>query len=262
MIKLLFKLLFWIFIIYAIWVLVSRLDWGKKVSSGIGANTEKQVGDAILASLKQTNEEVTDSSVVLLSKLKLRLLSNNPEIPADIQLHLFRSREINAFAIPGHHIVVYTGLINNADSAEEVCGVLAHEMGHVQLNHVMKRLAGELGIGVLVTVVTGNSGVMHDIMHILSSTAFERSQESDADKAAVTFLNRAEINTAAFAGFMLKMAAKDQQPEYLEWISTHPDSRKRADEIRKLAATQAAAVKPVMTATDWMGLKKGCGSSW
>jgi predicted Zn-dependent protease len=261
MIKLLIRLLFWVLLIYGVWVLYSRFDWGKKLGSGIGSTTEKQIGDAIIGTLKQTNEEIADSAIVLLNQLKIRLLSANPAIPADIQLHLFRSKEINAFAIPGHHIVVYTGLINNADSAEEVCGVLAHEMGHVQLNHVVKRLAGELGIGVLVSVVTGNSGVVHDIMRILSSTAFDRSQEGDADRAGVGFLRNAGIGAQAFSGFMLKMAAKEQQPEYLEWISTHPDSRKRAGQIT-IEAGAPYITRPVMLPADWQKLRTACNANW
>jgi predicted Zn-dependent protease len=172
-------------------------------------------------------------------------------------MHLIKSSDVNAFAIPGNHIIIYTGLIRHCDSVEELCGVLAHEMAHITLSHVTKRLVGELGISVLASVTTGDSRIANRVINLLSTTAFERKQEAEADKEGVKFLLRSHISANAFAGFMTKMS-NDQPdlPEAMEWVSTHPDSKKRAETIRQLITGQSNDHQQVTDSTTWQRLKK------
>ena len=80
----------------------------------------------------------------------------------------------NAFALPGGHLVLYTGLINASDNFEEVTGVIGHELAHIELNHVMKRLVREIGLSALISMTTGESNpqVVLETAKLLSSSAF------------------------------------------------------------------------------------------
>jgi predicted Zn-dependent protease len=66
--------------------------------------------------------------------------------------------EINAFALPNGHLIVYSGLILNSDNQEELIGFICHEIAHIALNHIMKRLVKEIGTSVLISMTTGNGG--------------------------------------------------------------------------------------------------------
>jgi len=224
----------------------------------ISKETEDKLGNLIMESIRKTNtENETDSVKMVLDSIKNRICKANSIDPADIHLHLINSDVVNAFALPGNHIVVYTGLIKHCDSVSELCGVLSHEIGHLQLHHVIKRLASEVTIGVLATAAgNGNSAVITHLIKLFSSSAFERKQESDADVAGLKYLEQAHINPRGFINIMEKFA--DMQagtPKQMEWISSHPDSRSRAGKLISLLTTYHTTFTPVITDDNWQILK-------
>ncbi|MFI5196404.1 MAG: M48 family metallopeptidase [Chitinophagales bacterium] len=242
-----------------VWFGFSSIDYVKHFHlNGLSKRTEKKIGKVIMDGIKKSNKEIeTDSVVQVMDEIKTCLCTGNAIDPDEIHLHLIESDDVNAFALPGNHIVVYTGLINQCDSVTELCGVLSHEIAHLQLNHVMKRLINEIGIGVLATIATnGNSQVVSQIIKTLSSTAFERKQESEADAKGVEFLKHARINPRGFSDFMFKIAdSKPGTPSRLAWLSTHPDSKERAETILSLIDTTHTSYKPVMSNASWQTLK-------
>ncbi len=237
----------------------SKIDFMKHLHlQNISRKTENKIGDLIIEGIRKSNKEIDDDSVThVLTVIKNRICTANAISPDDITIHLVLSGEVNAFAIPGHHIIVYTGLIEHCDSVTELCGVLGHEMGHIQLSHVMKRLVNELGIGILAAVASnGNSQVVGQIIKILSSTAFERKQESEADAISVRYLQQARINPTGFANIMQKLAdMHPDTPKEMEWISTHPDSKKRAETTRSLINPDQHNYKPVVSDDEWETFK-------
>lgn len=251
-------------IFLAVWFGLSRIHYIQYFHlDNISSRTEKKVGNLIIEQIKATNREIeTDSATQALDDIKFRLCADNHINPDHIHLHLIHSDEVNAFALPGDHIVIYTGLIDHCDSASELCGVLSHELAHLQLHHVTKRLANEVGITVLAAAAgNGNSVVIARIIKMLSSTAFERQQESDADEKGVEYLQHAHINPKGFADLMLKIAdMKADDPVHLEWLSTHPDSKKRAETIMELINTHHANYSPVIDDNSWQALKDAAGN--
>src|SRR5690606_17374976 len=140
--------------------------------------------------------------------------------------------QANAFALPGNHLVVYTGLINTCDKQEELIGVLGHEIAHIEKRHVMKKLIKELGLSVLLSMAGGGGGsVSSEAVRTLSSSAYDRKLETEADFMSVQYMLKAEVNPAPFADLMYKMATEHDLPAMVYWISTHPESEERAKEI-------------------------------
>src|SRR6185369_2701883 len=74
-----------------------------------------------------------------------------------IDVHLVTTSVPNAFAIPGGHIYIFTGLIQSARSGDEVAGVFAHEVGHVVRRHTTQQMLRELGLSAIITVITGGA---------------------------------------------------------------------------------------------------------
>jgi predicted Zn-dependent protease len=150
-------------------------------------------------------------------------------------------------------------LIKNADNEEELAGVICHEIGHIELNHVMKKLLKEVGISVLASMTSGNGGteIIKETSKILSSSAFDRKLEKDADLKAVDYLINAKLNPESFANFLYKLSDKeDETTKYLTWVSTHPDSKERAKYIIEYCKNKLADFEPILSKEKWEKMKE------
>lgn len=160
----------------------------------------------------------------------------------------------NAIALPGGRIMIFKGLLAQAQSADEVAGVLAHEMTHVAERHVTAAMIRALGVGALVTLVTGDaSGAIGTGVVVALAGAYSRDDEAAADQGAAYLLSRSGIGTHGMAEFFRRIATKDGSMP--EWLSTHPDSLARARTIEALAPTTGIAALPSQR---WDDLKAIC----
>ncbi len=102
-----------------------------------------------------------------------------------------------------------------------------------------------------------NLGLIKEIIHRLTSGKFDRGQESDADAAAVQYVQKAGINPLPLAGFFNKIAQLDGgMSSSMEWLSTHPDSKVRANAILKQKFN--GAYTPAVDSADWAYLVEAC----
>ena len=195
-----------------------------------------------------------------IAELLRRLCRANGMDRSKIKLHVVQDDEVNAFACPGNHLVVYTALIDSCRSAEELCGVLAHELAHIERGHVMQKLIKEMGLAALTGLVGGNAGAatMAELMRVLSSTAYDRSLESEADDLAVTYLLQAGINPRPFGEFLFRLSEEEELPSLAEWVSTHPDSGKRSRLIGSRAERegQGRTFIRLMQPAEWDAYRK------
>ena len=143
------------------------------------------------------------------------------------EFHVVRDPSVNAFAMPGGFVVVNSGLIERADSAEEVAGVLAHEVQHVERRHGLRGLVHAAGLGVGLRLVLGEVGGSFAATWAenLEGLRFSRSQESDADRAGVAALIRADIDPRGMGRFFRKLAREGSAVPAL--LSSHPASEGR-----------------------------------
>lgn len=148
---------------------------------------------------------------------------------------------INAFAVPGGYVVVNTGLIQAADSAEEVAGVLAHEVQHVELRHTLKNMLHTLGLRAVLALALGDVGnsALGNAAAQLSELKFSRDLESEADVKGLAALKRAGIAPQGMVSFFDKLRKQDgvAPPELL---STHPASEERMEALQKLISEQGS----------------------
>ena len=147
--------------------------------------------------------------------------------------------EINAFALPGGVVVVHTGLIRAADSAEEVAGVLAHEVQHVELRHSLKNLLHGLGWRAVLALAMGDvsGGAWAGLAEHLGGLAYGRDLEREADLGGLAALRRAGIAPHGMVSFFAKLAAREgARPEFL---SSHPASAARMQALSVAVAAQA-----------------------
>lgn len=141
--------------------------------------------------------------------------------------------EINAFAIPGGYLYVFRGLLEEADSDDELAGVIAHEVAHITARHGIKRLqasyAAMLGqIGAMSTDHQGSSAAV-SIAIASMFTEYSQQAEHEADELAVKYMREAGYDVNAVATFLEKLKKKNEQAplRQFSYFKSHPNPAKR-----------------------------------
>lgn len=141
-------------------------------------------------------------------------------------------KTLNAFAVPGGYLYVYTGLIKYLDSEDQLAGVMGHEIAHAALRHSTQQMTKIYGLDAMRAVLTGNQegGTLSQMALSVISLGFSRKHESQADEYSVRYLCPTEYNAAGAAGFFEKLNdGGGQRPP--EFLSTHPDPGNRVKDI-------------------------------
>lgn len=256
--KLFFQGITLLSLFFICWLSLAQIQWTNifKLEKS-GKELEEKLGEKLWEVYSQEGREVLNDTIVQsLDSIIHTICQANKIDEESIKLHVLEKDEINAYALPDGHLVVNTGLIKAVDRQEELTGVIGHEIAHIELNHVMKKLAKEVGISMLISVSTGNNNGLSEIAKSLSSSAFDRSQEQAADIKAAEYLSKANVSPEHLANFLYKMSL--DTPEfltYLTWINTHPDSQERAEKILNFQEKNLIVNEPILSEKSWEEIK-------
>lgn len=243
---------------FAVWFGLSQIRFiDEEDLRGFAKENERRLGELILESITTTNEKIKNEKIhAVIDSIKVRICRTKAVDCDKIKIHIIRNSEINAFALPDNQMIIYTGLIEYAENAEELAGVMAHEIGHMEKNHVMRKLVKEVGLEMLFAIAGGDAGyeIVRQTGKTLSSSAFDREQEREADEYAVETLALSNVDPQHLSNLFFRLSQKHNIPEELAWISTHPDSKERAaDIIRKKKEFTFASDLIIKTA--WVRVK-------
>lgn len=140
---------------------------------------------------------------------------------------------LNAFAAPGGNMYFYTGIIHFLDNEAQFAGVMAHEMAHCDRRHSTDNLTRQYGFSIMLSMLLGDdpgqlAQIAAGLASGLSSLAFSRNNEYEADKYAVYYLNGTDYDPLGLRGFFEKMEGRPYPPTFL---STHPSPEDRLEQI-------------------------------
>lgn len=244
---------------FGLFFVLSQIDYMKLFRVKESTDyTEEKLGDLFWEAIKKTEKVVENDSVNnLVDKIVTRIAEKNHIDRESIKVHIIEKDEINAFAMPNRYLIIYSGLIEGCDNESELAGVLSHEMAHIEKNHVMKKLAKEVGLSVLISITTGGKSpeLIKETAKMLSSSAYDRELESEADRVGADYMMKANLDPAELADFLYKLSTEDFLPEQFYWVSTHPESKERAEAIIKHIKGEKFEKKPILTKTEWEYLK-------
>lgn len=185
-------------------------------------------------------------------------------IPANWEVRTFASEDVNAFALPGGKIGVYTGLLQVAKGQDQLAAVIGHEVAHVIAGHSNERVSQQqvagLGMNVAQLILGGGAGG-GAMMSALGAGAqygvllpFSRAHESEADLLGLDYMAKAGFDPRAAAQLWRNMAqAGGQKPP--EFASSHPSDETR---IRQIEARVPQDL-PVFQQAQAGGKKPKCG---
>ncbi len=254
--KSLFQGLVVVALFFSTWFVLNQIDWMSifKVEE-ITEKTKEKLGELFVEIIKDTEKENKNQyGLNSLDTIVNRICTRNDIDRNNVVVHVIEKDEVNAFALPNGHIVIYSGLILESDNQEELCGVICHEIAHIECNHVMEKLIKEIGLSTIISMTTGNGSIeiFHEAAKVLSSTAFDRKQEKEADIKAVEYLMNAKIDPEPFANFLYKLDdAENETLEYFSWINSHPDSQERAKYVMDYVEGSTIVYEQILTANTW-----------
>lgn len=128
--KIVIELIISVALLLGVWVLLSQVDWMTlfKIEQRT-KGTEEKIGDLFWDLLSKSETEINSTLIVapIDSMLSLICTKNNID-RTKIKFHLLRKDDVNAFALPNNHLVVYTGLINACESESELYGVICQDL--------------------------------------------------------------------------------------------------------------------------------------
>lgn len=205
-----------------------------------------KMGQASYLKIKQHTPAATDPSLNAYVGCVVNALTS--EVGGSWEVTVFKSKQVNAFALPGGKIGVYTGLLKVAEGPAQLAAVIGHEMGHVIAEHINARLSAKYatsaGLKLLSAFLGGGGSAASNryIMALLGLGAqvglllpYSRTQESEADIIGLKLMAKAGFNPHAAVALWRNMrAASEGAPP--EWLSTHPSSTSRIHHLQEYMA--------------------------
>jgi predicted Zn-dependent protease len=181
-----------------------------------------------------------------LTELGETILAEVPDIPSEYEFRFFVVDDdsmINAFAVPGGGVYVYTGLILAAQTEAEVAGVIGHEIAHVIERHGAKRMITAWGVEEVLALLLGNNAPrLASLLSELAATGallkYSRDNELESDREGLEWVMDAGYSPEGLIRFFETMEALSG-PMLPQFLSTHPNPGNRVDRLRDLLNDRA-----------------------
>jgi Zn-dependent protease with chaperone function len=213
----------------------------RAIAARVPAEWDATFGSEVLDEMAQEETFLQDSNAVAqvaaLAEPLLRVLPR--QSTNHYQFHLVSSDDPNAFALPGNHVVITTAMLEMAD-AEELLGVLAHEMAHVTERHVYREIVSTTGPLMICNLFFRHSGGLGGLASggagLLISAGFSQEYETEADDVGWNYLVKANINPQGMIRLFEKLKAHEEK-EGIDIVPqafhSHPATAKRIRVLEK-----------------------------
>lgn len=224
-------------------------DMGSPARAALSPEEEKRLGDAFMRNIRQSLTIVDDPEVSeYIQSLGYRLVENIDHPEFNFEFFVVDDPQINAFAGPGGHVGVNSGLILATQTESELAAVLAHEISHVTQHHIARAIEDAqksrlpMAAGLLAAILLGIQNPQMGAAALTATEAgsiqhqitFTRAHEEEADRIGIGLLARAGFNPMAMADFFerlqkLTRLSEDNIPAFLQ---DHPVTQDRIAEAR------------------------------
>lgn len=237
----------------------------RSLASTLPQTWRERLGESAVASMTDGYKLcVADDGVQALNALSLRL-SKAAGMDTPFKVAVYDWPLLNAFAVPGGQIIMTKGLIEKAGSADEVAGVLAHEMGHGIELHPETGIIRAIGLAAAVELMMGGSGgALANMGLLLAQIGYTRTAEHEADIQALRLLKQAAIANRGLGDFFKRVQAIEDEDKFgktlkqYNLLRTHPPTAEREKLVREQPDYPAT---PALDAQRWQDLKGICSKT-
>ena len=176
-----------------------------------------------------------------------RIERATPKAGEQWDVAVFDTEDVNAFVMPGNRVGVYRGMVELSENDDQLSSVLGHEVGHAVYRHANRRMSrAMLAQGALVAgqVAVASSEELQQYGQLIGALGgaavqfgvvlpYSRQSELEADRAGVDYMHKAgfDVKQSVRLWELMDQKSKGQRPP--EFMSTHPDPARRAQELRQ-----------------------------
>jgi beta-barrel assembly-enhancing protease len=236
---------------------------------------EVTLGQSILKMLPL--EQKPDQKILAVLQDTVALLEQSVEgnQPYDLRIYIWSEKEVNALALPGGAMLISQGLLNEAESPEELAGVIAHEIQHVLLRHSTRGIICNLTQSMLLALFVGDvNATMEKVVNLVSTLetlGLSREMEVEADRKGMELILAANIDPRGMIRIFEKLTqdASSQEEEiknkavsrkidteFFSYFSTHPSSKNRILNLKKqMKPHENKTWMPLFQNLNWNELK-------
>lgn len=188
----------------------------------VSVEKEQELGEMIYSSMVQeADEDVAASSALTAFADELSLSQNY-----NLKFTVVNDTLVNAFAIPGGHIVVYKGILNGMKDADELVALLSHEASHVNERHSLRSMLRAMSGSLILSMVFGDMGSIGGALvsqaDQLRNLSYSRSLEEQADEEGMELMIKNKIDPKGMVKLMDQLAQLDASNRIPGFLSTHP----------------------------------------
>lgn len=214
-----------------------------------------QMGAAAFQELKQKTPPTKDGKVNAYVQCVSQAITR--EVGGAWEVQVFDSKEVNAFALPGGKIGVYTGLLKVAENQHQLAAVIGHEVAHVLAGHSAARVSNQMAAQLGVAVLAGATGMSPDMIgmgaNLLLVLPNSRGDESESDVLGQQLMARAGFDPAQAAQLWVNMA-KGGGGAPPQMLSTHPSPDTRIRDLNN----NLTQVRPLYDQARAAGKRPNC----
>jgi predicted Zn-dependent protease len=208
-------------------------------ASSVSLDQEWQLGNQMAAQVAQQVQLVNDpQALAYVRMVGERIHAVTPLANRPFDFEIVNDPSVNAFSLPGGHVYVNTGLIAQADKADELAGVMAHEISHVVARHAIKQIEQQQEISAIGSILLGqNPGALSQIAaQIIAGGAmarFSRADEKQADDMGLDFMTSAGYDPHGMLDMFQKLLALDRggNSAVSRFFQDHPGTQDRINDI-------------------------------
>jgi predicted Zn-dependent protease len=207
--------------------------------SSVSLDQEWQLGNQMAAQVAQQMQLSNDATAkAYLTSVGERIHATTPIADRPFTFDIVNDPAVNAFSLPGGHIYINSGLIAQADKADELAGVVAHEISHVVARHVIKQVETQQEIGAIGSILLGqNPGALQQLLaQVIAGGAmarFSRADEKEADDLGLQFMSKAGYDPHGMLDMFQKLLSleKGGNSSVSRFFADHPGTQDRIDDI-------------------------------
>ena len=197
----------------------------------VSTQDEVDIGKQAAKEVEQKYPVSKDANAAArVNKIAQEILAHaNPRKGIEYQFKVLDIDDINAFALPGGWIYINKGLLDAVkNDDDQLAGVIAHEIGHVQLRHHAKMMGRQTIYGIAIgTLTKGNAQQWANIFANLDLLSWSRKEEYEADRAAIDYTFASTYNPDGIITFFNYLMSKNKESRALPFLRTHPLTENR-----------------------------------
>jgi Zn-dependent protease with chaperone function len=221
---------------------------------------ERRLGDVAEGQVKTIfgNEICANASGQAAFSKLVNAVSTAANLETTFQSAVLSTPIPNAFALPGDKVYLFSGLLTKADNADEIAGILAHELGHLKHRDSTRNLIHNGGtsflIGLLFGDITGSSALIFASRSLVTAS-YSREAEQDADTFAIDVMHRLGRSPKPMGELMFRVTGKEGDHS-LSILASHPLTEDRLARMSKEDPPPSGP--PLLTPAEWASLKAIC----